>query len=94
MFALRKNHATTAKSKLLAVLAKPYTAGYIQQFVCGSMVDIQSANAENRQGKKKEEETTAAKCNGLPYRAVVTSNKGYWATRGYANSRIANSRTG
>jgi len=34
--------------------------------MCGSMVDIQSATAENRRGKmKKEEETTAAECNGL-----------------------------
>jgi len=30
------------------------------------MVDIQSATTENRRGKK-EEETTAAKYNGLPY---------------------------
>jgi len=34
------------------------------------MVDIQSATAENRQGKEEEErrqaETTAAKYNGLP----------------------------
>jgi len=36
----------------------------------GSMVDIQSATAENRRGKKKKkkkEVTTAAKYNGLPY---------------------------
>jgi len=34
-----------------------------------SMVDIQSAKAEIRQGKKKkkEEETTEQKYNGLPY---------------------------
>jgi len=33
--------------------------------MCGSMVDIQSATAENRRGKKKkeEEETTVAKYN-------------------------------
>jgi len=35
------------------------------------MVDIQSATAENRRGKKieikKEEETTGRKYNGLPY---------------------------
>jgi len=31
------------------------------------MVDIQSAMAEIRQGKKEEEETTGQKCNGLPY---------------------------
>jgi len=31
------------------------------------MVDIQSATAENRRGKKKKKETTAAKYNGLPY---------------------------
>jgi len=34
------------------------------------MVDIHSATAENRQGKrrrKKEEETTGQKFNGLPY---------------------------
>jgi len=41
----------------------------------GSMVDIQSATAEIRRGrkkkerrkKKKEEETTGQKYNGLPY---------------------------
>jgi len=37
----------------------------------GSMVNIQSATAENRRGKKeerkKEEETTGRKYNGLPY---------------------------
>jgi len=34
--------------------------------MCGSMVDIQSATAENRRGKmKKEEETAVAECNGL-----------------------------
>jgi len=38
---------------------------------------IQSATAENRRGKgktdrrKKEEKTTAAKYNGLPYWAVI-----------------------
>jgi len=31
------------------------------------MVDIQSAAAENRQGKKKKEETTGQNYNGLPY---------------------------
>jgi len=31
------------------------------------MVNIQSAAAEIRQGKKKEEQTTARKYNGLPY---------------------------
>ena len=40
--------------------------------ICGSMVNIQSATAENRQGKKEKKkekkiETTAAKYNGLPY---------------------------
>jgi len=36
--------------------------------MCGSMVDIQYASAENRRGKKKkEEETTGRKYNGLPY---------------------------
>jgi len=37
--------------------------------MCGSMVDIQSAAAEIRRGKKrkKEEETTGQKYNGLPY---------------------------
>jgi len=35
---------------------------------CGSMADIQSATAEIRRGKKKkEEETTGQKYNGLPY---------------------------
>jgi len=32
----------------------------------GSMVDIQSATAENRRGKEEEEETTAAQYNGSP----------------------------
>jgi len=39
--------------------------------MCGSMVDIQSATAENRRRKKEErnkiEETTGRKYNGLPY---------------------------
>jgi len=38
--------------------------------MCGSMADIQSATAEIRQGKKrrkKKEETTGQKYNGLPY---------------------------
>jgi len=39
--------------------------------MCGSMVDIQSATAEIRRGKKKGrkkiEETTGQKYNGLPY---------------------------
>jgi len=40
--------------------------------MCGSIVDIQSATAKNRRGKKKEE-TTAAKYNGLPYWAATIS---------------------
>ena len=49
--------------------------------MCGSMVNIHSATAENRRGKKKKEEeerkkkkkikTTAAKYNDLPYWAVI-----------------------
>jgi len=38
------------------------------------MVDIQSATTENRQGekgRKKEEETTVAKYNGLSYWAAI-----------------------
>jgi len=36
--------------------------------MCGSMADIQSATAQIRRGKKKkEEETTRQKYNGLPY---------------------------
>jgi len=39
--------------------------------MCASMVDIQSATAEIRRGKKKEEgkkiEITGQKYNGLPY---------------------------
>jgi len=37
--------------------------------MCGSMADIQSATAEIRPGnkKKKKEETTGQKYNGLPY---------------------------
>jgi len=38
--------------------------------MCGSMADIQSAAAEIRRGKQKEEEeeqTAAWKYNGLPY---------------------------
>jgi len=34
--------------------------------MCESMVDIQSATAEIRRGKKKEEETTGKKYNDLP----------------------------
>jgi len=37
--------------------------------MCGSMVDIQSATAEIRRGKKerRKKETTGQKYNGLPY---------------------------
>jgi len=36
--------------------------------MCGNMVDIQSATAEIRRGKKKKiEEATRQKYNGLPY---------------------------
>jgi len=38
--------------------------------MCGSMVDVQSAAAEIRRGKKrykKKKETTGQKYNGLPY---------------------------
>jgi len=35
--------------------------------MCASMVDIQSATAEIRRGKKKKEETTGQKYNDLPY---------------------------
>jgi len=39
--------------------------------MCGSMVDVQSATAEIRRGKKKDrkklEETTGQKYNGLSY---------------------------
>jgi len=35
--------------------------------MCGSMVDIQSQTAEIRREKKKKEETTGQKYNGLPY---------------------------
>jgi len=35
--------------------------------MCGSMVDIQSAAAEIRRGKKKKKEITGQKYNGLPY---------------------------
>jgi len=39
--------------------------------MCGRMVDIQSATAENRRGKtRKKIETTVAKYNGLPYWAA------------------------
>jgi len=44
--------------------------------MCGSMVDIQSATDENRQGKKQErkkKESTAAEYNGLPYWAAINS---------------------
>jgi len=51
--------------------------------MCGSMVYIQSATAEIRQGKKKEErkkiEITGQKYNGLPYyiyRATIISYLG------------------
>jgi len=42
--------------------------------MCGSMADIQSAAAEIRRGKKKKEQTTAPKYNGLSalfYRATI-----------------------
>jgi len=36
--------------------------------MCGSMADIQSPTAEIKRGKKrKKEETTGQKYNGLPY---------------------------
>jgi len=35
--------------------------------MCGSMADIQCVTAEIRRGKKKEEESTGQKYNGLPY---------------------------
>jgi len=35
--------------------------------MCGSMVDIQSPTAKIRRGKKKKEQTTGQKYNGLPY---------------------------
>jgi len=35
--------------------------------MCGSVADIQSATAEITRGKKKEEETTGQKYNGMPY---------------------------
>jgi len=39
------------------------------------MVDIQSATAENRQGKRRKNiETIAAKYNGLPYRAAIVTS--------------------
>jgi len=45
----------------------------LRHAMCGSMADIQSATAEIRRGKKEErrrkkiEETTGQKYNGLPY---------------------------
>jgi len=38
----------------------------LRHTMCASMADIQSATAEIRRGKKKEE-TTGQKYNGLPY---------------------------
>jgi len=35
--------------------------------MCGSMADIQPVTAEIRRGKKKKEQTTGQKFNGLPY---------------------------
>jgi len=35
--------------------------------MCGGMVDIQLATAENRRYIKEEEEATGRKYNGLPY---------------------------
>jgi len=35
--------------------------------MCADMADIQLATAEIRGGKKKEEETTGQKYNGMPY---------------------------
>ena len=52
--------------------------------MCGSMVDIQSATAEIRRGKKerkkerKKKETTAVKYNGLTYtRVAIIKPVGY-----------------
>jgi len=42
-----------------------------------SMVDIQSATAENRRRKNKKIETTAAKYNGLPYWAAIITPIAY-----------------
>jgi len=46
--------------------------------MCASMVDIQSATAEIRRGKKKErrkkEETTGQKYNGLLHRAAIIND--------------------
>jgi len=40
--------------------------------MCGSMVDIQSAAAEIRRGKKNKRQTTGQKYNGMPYYAIIT----------------------
>jgi len=47
------------------------------------MVDIQSATAENRRGKKKKkgEKTTAAKYNGLPHWAAILHVRNDWAKK-------------
>jgi len=53
--------------------------------MCGSMVDIQSAAAEIRQGIKKIEdiEITGQKYNGLPYyRATIIRTVDRWRRLG------------
>ena len=56
----------------------------------GSMVDIQTVTAENRQGKQKDRnQTTAAKCSGLPnWEATITRRY-----RGGTANTTENSRT-
>ena len=69
--------------------------------MCRSTVDIQSATAENRRGKrkkkekikKKEEEirkkTTAAKYNGLPYSIIKQYYAMHVYTRDFSNHNAA-----
>jgi len=47
--------------------------------MCGSMADIQSAAAEIRRGKRKKEQTTAWKYNGVPvfHRPTIITGQKY-----------------
>jgi len=52
--------------------------------MCGSMVDIQSATAEIRQGKKIEEETTLPQGKNIMFSSATQGGHNYYA---YMNSK-------
>jgi len=65
--------------------------------MCGSMADIQSGTAEIRRGKKKkEEETTGQKYNGLSYSKLAGipqtgGSVAEWLRRWTCNPQVASS---